>query len=73
MRRAQNLVNSLIPVSSKSVKDTNPKEAQNKDWDVSNKLANRRHTMQALLCVEKRLMIIQKVLDTLTKKSPYET
>ena len=48
--KAQNRVNSLIPVSSKSVSETSPNDAQNNDCDVSNKLANRRQTMQALLC-----------------------
>ena len=46
--KAQKRVNSLIPVSSKSVNDTKPKDAQNRDWDVSNKLAKRRQIMQAL-------------------------
>ena len=48
MSKAQKRVNSLIPVSSKSVNDTKPKDAQNNDWDVSNKLAKRRQIMQAL-------------------------
>lgn len=50
MSKAQNLVNSLIPVNSKSVKETRPKEAQKRDCDVSKRLANRRQTIQALLC-----------------------
>jgi len=48
MSKAQNRVNSLIPVNSKSDKDTRPKEAQNKDWEVSNRLANLLQTKQAL-------------------------
>ena len=40
MRRAQKRVNSLMPVSSKSVRDTRPKDAQKRDWDVSKRLAN---------------------------------
>lgn len=35
---AQNLVKLLIPVSSKVIKSTSPKLAQNSDWEVSNKL-----------------------------------
>ena len=49
MSKAQKRVNSLIPVSSKSVKGTNPKDAQNKDCAVSNIFANLRQTMQAVV------------------------
>lgn len=35
---AQNRVKLLMPCSSKAIKSTNPNEAQNSDWDVSNKL-----------------------------------
>lgn len=35
---AQKRVKLLIPVSSNVVKSTRPNEAQNRDWEVSNKL-----------------------------------
>lgn len=34
----QNLVKDPSPASSKASNSTSPKEAQNKDWEVSNKL-----------------------------------
>ena len=40
MMRPQNLVNSLIPDSSKLSRSINPKAAQNKVWVVSHKLEN---------------------------------
>lgn len=39
---AQNLVKLLMPVSSKVVRSTRPKDAQNRDCDVSNKLKLKR-------------------------------
>lgn len=38
IRSAQNLVKLFIPVNSKDIKSINPKLAQKRDWDVSNKL-----------------------------------
>lgn len=35
---AQNRVKLLMPVSSKVVRSTRPKDAQKSDWEVSNKL-----------------------------------
>lgn len=35
---AQKRVKLLIPCSSNAIKSTRPKDAQNNDWDVSNKL-----------------------------------
>lgn len=35
---AQNRVKLFIPCSSNAIKSTKPKDAQNNDWDVSNKL-----------------------------------
>ncbi len=46
MSRAQKRVNSLMPVSSKSVRETRPKVAQNSDWDVSNRFANLKGIVQ---------------------------
>lgn len=37
-RRAQNLVKLLIPARSNDIRSTNPKEAQNKDCEVSKRL-----------------------------------
>lgn len=38
IRRAQKRVKLLMPAKSKETKSTRPKEAQNNDWEVSNKL-----------------------------------
>lgn len=38
INKAQNLVNSLVPVNSKETKSIKPKLAQNNDCEVSNKL-----------------------------------
>lgn len=38
IRSAQNLVKLFMPVNSKDIKSINPKLAQKRDWDVSNKL-----------------------------------
>lgn len=35
---AQKRVKLLIPCNSNAIKSTKPKDAQNNDWDVSNKL-----------------------------------